>query len=250
MVRGDRKRLMQVISNLLSNAAKFSPPDGTVDVAIQKDADLVRVTVGDRGPGIPEAFRGRIFGRFAQADSADSRIKGGTGLGLAISKRLVEMMDGRVGFEDRPGGGTTFYFELPLLRAEALAEKEAVRVLLTEHDSVSADYLAMVLEKGGYRVDIAPDAAATRELLGRWKYAAWLLTRRLADGVDALSLLAEVNHQARVIMLAGLTSDQAGVPDPERHGIADWLSKSDSRARILEVVDQATGRLAPQAPAA
>jgi len=250
MVRGDRKRLMQVISNLLSNAAKFSPPDGSVDVAITKDADLVRVSVSDRGPGIPEAFRSRIFGRFAQADSADSRIKGGTGLGLAISKRLVEMMDGRVGFEDRPGGGTTFYFELPLLRAEALAEKEAVRVLLTEHDSVSADYLAMVLEKGGYRVDIAPDAAATRELLGRWKYAAWLLTRRLADGVDALSLLAEVNHQARVIMLAGLTSDQAGVPDPERHGIADWLSKSDSRARILEVVDQATGRLAPQVPAA
>jgi CheY-like chemotaxis protein len=250
MVRGDRKRLMQVISNLLSNAAKFSPPEGSVDVAITKDADLVRVSVSDRGPGIPEAFRSRIFGRFAQADSADSRIKGGTGLGLAISKRLVEMMDGRVGFEDRAGGGTTFHFELPLLRAEAVAENEAVRVLVTEHDSVSADYLAMVLEKGGYRVDIAPDAAATRALLGRWKYAAWLLTRRLADGVDALALLAEVNPQARVIMLAALTSDQAGVPDPERHGIADWLSKSDSRARILEVVDQATGRLASQAPAA
>jgi PAS domain S-box-containing protein len=243
MVRGDRKRLMQVMTNFLSNAAKFSPPESAVDVQLQQVNDTVRVSVSDRGPGIPEAFRGRIFGRFAQADSADSRIKGGTGLGLAISKRLIEMMQGRVGFEDRAGGGTTFYFELPVLRAEAAAGDQAVRILITEHDSVSADYLAMVLEKGGYRVDIAPDAGATRALLGRWKYAAWLLTRRLADGVDALSLLAEMKHQARVIMLAGLTSDEPGVPDPQRHGISEWLSKSDSRTRILQVVDQVTQRV-------
>jgi signal transduction histidine kinase len=69
--------------------------------------------VHDRGPGIPEAFRGRIFGRFAQADSTASREKGGTGLGLAICKRLIEMMQGKIGFDDRPGGGTTFWFELP-----------------------------------------------------------------------------------------------------------------------------------------
>src|SRR5687767_10218178 len=87
----------------------------------------------------------------AAASSADSRIKGGTGLGLAISKRLIEMMQGRAGFEDREGGGTTFYFELPVLHQSAAGD-EVVRVLITEPDSVSADYLAMVLEKGGYRV--------------------------------------------------------------------------------------------------
>jgi CheY-like chemotaxis protein len=246
MVRGDRKRLMQVMTNLLSNAAKFSPPDSAVDVELRHDQGTVRVSVSDRGPGIPEAFRSRIFGRFAQADSADSRIKGGTGLGLAISKRLVEMMQGRVGFEDRPGGGTTFFFELPVLAAEEAAADSSVRILLTESDSVSAEYLAMVLEKGGYKVDTAPDAAATRALLGRWKYAAWLLARRLGDGVDPLALLAEVRPRlegTRVVMLAGLTSDEAGVQDPLGQGIADWLSKSDSRARILEVVDHATGRV-------
>jgi signal transduction histidine kinase len=82
----------------------------------------VRVEVSDRGPGIPDNFRDRMFMRFAQADSTVTRQKGGTGLGLAISKRLVEMMDGHIGFEDRDGGGSTFYFELPL-RQPALAAK-------------------------------------------------------------------------------------------------------------------------------
>jgi PAS domain S-box-containing protein len=112
-VLADRKRLLQVMTNLLSNAAKFSPEGATVDVAMSTDGWAIRVAVQDRGPGIPEAFRGRIFGRFAQADSTASRQKGGTGLGLAICKRLVELMEGHIGFEDREGGGTSFWFELP-----------------------------------------------------------------------------------------------------------------------------------------
>ena len=112
-VRGDRKRLLQVMTNLLSNAAKFSPEGDAVEIRLEERGAEVRVEVHDRGPGIPEAFRGRIFGRFAQADSTASRQKGGTGLGLAICKRLVEMMHGRIGFEDRAGGGTVFWFELP-----------------------------------------------------------------------------------------------------------------------------------------
>jgi signal transduction histidine kinase len=112
-VIGDYKRLQQVMTNLLSNAAKFSPEGDAVTIAMVEDGWAVRVAVHDRGPGIPEAFRSRIFGRFAQADSTATRQKGGTGLGLAICKRLVEMMQGRIAFEDRPGGGTTFWFELP-----------------------------------------------------------------------------------------------------------------------------------------
>ena len=123
-VEADPKRLVQVVTNLLSNAAKFSPEGGTVDVTLQGDDDRVRVAVHDRGSGIPDAFRSRIFSRFAQADSTATRQKGGTGLGLAICKRLIELMNGHIGFEDRPGGGTTFYFELPVLGDKAGTKME------------------------------------------------------------------------------------------------------------------------------
>jgi signal transduction histidine kinase len=112
-VHADRKRMLQVMTNLLSNAAKFSPEGGAVEVVISEAGPHLRLAVQDRGPGIPESFRGRIFGRFTQADSATTRQKGGTGLGLAICKRLIELMQGRIGFEDRAGGGTAFWFELP-----------------------------------------------------------------------------------------------------------------------------------------
>ena len=112
-VHADRKRLLQVMTNLLSNAAKFSPEGGIVEISTEDAGPNVRIAVHDRGSGIPEAFRSRIFGRFTQADSTATRQKGGSGLGLAICKRLVELMRGRIGFDDRPGGGTTFWFELP-----------------------------------------------------------------------------------------------------------------------------------------
>jgi len=112
-VTGDHKRLLQVMTNLLSNAAKFSPEGEVVEISTEPAAGGLRVAVHDRGPGIPEAFRARMFGRFSQADSTTSRQKGGTGLGLAICKRLVEMMHGHIGFQDRDGGGTTFWFDLP-----------------------------------------------------------------------------------------------------------------------------------------
>jgi PAS domain S-box-containing protein len=111
-VHADHKRLLQVMTNLLSNAAKFSPEGGVVEITVEERGERLRIGVHDRGPGIPEAFRGKIFGRFTQADSTATRQKAGTGLGLAICKRLIELMHGRIGFEDRSGGGSTFWFEL------------------------------------------------------------------------------------------------------------------------------------------
>jgi PAS domain S-box-containing protein len=112
-VWADPDRLMQVFTNLLSNAAKFSPQGETVTVRVARDQDIVRVAIADRGPGIPDEFKNRIFQKFAQADTSDSRAKSGTGLGLSIVKAIVEKFGGDIGFESAPGKGTTFYIDLP-----------------------------------------------------------------------------------------------------------------------------------------
>jgi PAS domain S-box-containing protein len=115
-VSGDVDRLIQVLANLLSNAAKFSPAQGVVTVSVTRTGgQRVRVSVSDLGPGIPEEFQGRIFQKFSQADSSDTRGRGGTGLGLNISKAIVEKHGGTIAFITQKGVGTTFYFELPEL---------------------------------------------------------------------------------------------------------------------------------------
>jgi PAS domain S-box-containing protein len=114
IVFADASRLLQVLANLLSNAIKFSPQDGQVDVSLETTNTHVKVTVRDHGRGVPADFRARIFEKFAQADGADSRARGGTGLGLSISKAIIERFGGKIGFDDAEGGGSSFYFELPL----------------------------------------------------------------------------------------------------------------------------------------
>jgi signal transduction histidine kinase len=117
MVNADRDRLDQVFANLLSNAAKFSPRDGDVEVAVSRHNGMIRTAVTDHGPGIPEEFRDRIFEKFTQADSSDARRIKGTGFGLSIVKKIVEQMDGVVGCEPNTSEGTTIYFDLPDSRA-------------------------------------------------------------------------------------------------------------------------------------
>ena len=117
----DRDRFIQVLTNLLSNAAKFSPRGGTVRVRIASDPDAVSVAVHDDGPGIPAAFRPSVFQKFAQADSSDSRAKGGTGLGLSIAKTLMERLGGSIDFESSDGRGTTFRVSLPIRHAQTAA---------------------------------------------------------------------------------------------------------------------------------
>jgi PAS domain S-box-containing protein len=112
-VNVDGDRLIQVLTNLISNAAKFSPPGSTVEVAVSRSYGKVHVTVADHGPGIPKNFHDHVFDKFAQADSTDARQKGGTGLGLSIAKAIVERLGGEIGFTTEIGVGTVFYVDLP-----------------------------------------------------------------------------------------------------------------------------------------
>ncbi len=113
-VTADENRLLQVLSNFISNAIKYSPKRANVCITVDCDAGNVRVSVTDQGKGVPREFQQHIFSPFSQADSSDTRKKGGTGLGLAISKKIIELHGGNIGFESIPDSGATFYFELTI----------------------------------------------------------------------------------------------------------------------------------------
>ena len=108
----DALRLGQALDNLLSNAIKFSPPEAEVVILTHLHDGLFRIEVTDYGTGIPDAFRPRIFEKFAQADSSDTRGRGGTGLGLAITREVMSQMGGDVGFKSTEGYGSTFWLDI------------------------------------------------------------------------------------------------------------------------------------------
>lgn len=111
----DQQRLQQVLANFISNAVKFSPANGVVDIYLTTQGHSAEIAVVDHGPGVSDEFRARIFQKFAQADASDSRQRGGTGLGLAISKGFVEHMQGTIGFDSAPGKGARFYARFPMV---------------------------------------------------------------------------------------------------------------------------------------
>ena len=114
-VSGDPDRLTQAMTNLISNAVKFSPPGGEVRISLTRKDGEARISVTDQGPGVPESFRPRLFRRFAQADSSSQRGQPGTGLGLAITKNLIERQGGAIHLDPGPARGATFHVDLPLL---------------------------------------------------------------------------------------------------------------------------------------
>ncbi len=114
VVYGDADRLAQALTNLVSNAVKFSPRDSEAIVAVERSEQTVAVSVRDHGPGIPDDYKERIFDKFVQVDATDRRQRGGTGLGLTITKHIVDQLGGRITFAPAPGGGTIFKASFPV----------------------------------------------------------------------------------------------------------------------------------------
>jgi len=115
--RTDPNRFIQVLTNLISNAYKFSAANGTITIEVTADEEQARIAVTDEGPGIPEAEQDKLFQRFADLENSNRADKGGTGLGLNICKAIVDGLGGTIDFDSREGVGTTFFFILPRLTA-------------------------------------------------------------------------------------------------------------------------------------
>lgn len=129
-VSGDAQLVRQVVLNLTSNALKYTPPGGRITISLRQDADVVRWAVQDSGIGIPADAQSRLFEKFYRADNVTSVDTEGTGLGLYLVRLIVERLDGRVWFESAEGGGTTFFFTLPIARSDKWEP--------TEHTSLSS----------------------------------------------------------------------------------------------------------------
>jgi len=242
----DRDRLIQVLTNILSNAAKFSPRGTVVVVTIRAEFDSVRVSVRDRGPGIAPEFRSRIFQRFAQADSSDSRAKGGTGLGLSIAKTIVERLGGSIGFESVLGEGTTFHITLPARQEVATPVRAAddalpaPAVLLCEDDPDLARVVADVLESAGMRVSAVPSVRQAKVAVAQSRYDIALVDLHLADA-DGLELVSDLRtHDAtRALPVIVMTAKPRTSADAERLGtlqLADWLQKPIDPSRLLDAI--------------
>lgn len=197
-VRGDPIRLRQVLTNLVSNAIKFTSKGGVmVDVACRgrskKNVEVV-FAVKDTGDGISEETQARLFRAFNQADASTTRKHGGTGLGLVISRRLVELMDGKIGVRSEVGKGSVFWFLVPMRKSlrDIPADRrslQGVRVLVLDDDDRHAESLEQFLDDWGVlhqrtssTMDALSNLISTANLGESWAYELLILDSKTLSG--------------------------------------------------------------------
>jgi PAS domain S-box-containing protein len=250
-VAGDHDRVIQVLTNLVSNALKFSPEDGEVRITVADGtAGFMRFTITDQGPGLNEDQRSRLFARFVQLEAADTRKRGGTGLGLAISRSLVEQQSGRIGVDSEPGKGSAFWFELPLVAARVptpvdssaafgTSRPEQRAILVVEDEPAAARVLEIMLQRAGYAVAAVGSLAEARRALKSLRFSAVLLDLQLPDG-SGLELAEEVaarENPIPVIVLSGRGPAEDFVGSP----VAVWLMKPFAKDQLLRAVKRVVG---------
>jgi CheY-like chemotaxis protein/nitrogen-specific signal transduction histidine kinase/HPt (histidine-containing phosphotransfer) domain-containing protein len=265
-VIADSGRFRQVLTNLLSNAVKFTE-DGEVVLSVSAQGipgaaphlHEFHIAVRDTGIGIPSDRRDRLFQSFSQVDTSTARRFGGTGLGLAISKRLVEMMGGRIWVETEAGQGSTFHFTIraevtdavrpvylsesqPQLRGRrVLIVDVPLRILLVEDNAINQRLGLLLLERLGYRADVAGNGVEALQALERQQYDAVFMDLQMPemDGLEATQRLRKQVYswgQPRVIAMT------ANAMEGDREicigaGMDDYLTKPirvDELARSLE----------------
>ncbi|MBI5103525.1 MAG: CHASE3 domain-containing protein, partial [Solirubrobacterales bacterium] len=258
-VRGDRTRVAQVLTNLVSNAVKFTPEgEVVVDVAVVA-RDTARTTVGfavtDTGIGIEPRAIERLFDAFSQGDVSTTRRFGGTGLGLAISRQLVELMGGEISARSTPGQGSTFSFTIPFPPAEdeplqvaPRAELRGLKVLAVDDTQVNRRVLEAYLSSWGMRVTCAADGeTALASLHGAVRrgepYDVALLDFNM-PGMDGVQLAAAISAAPalRGTRLVMLTSSGTGMQEAREAGVAEFLTKPVRQSRLYDAIASAMHR--------
>jgi len=240
MVSVDRDRLIQVFTNLLSNAIKFSPPNEAVilDVSVINQ-NVVRVSISDKGEGIPEEFQEKIFQKFSQADSSSTRKHEGTGLGLNISRAIVERLGGTVNFVTKLHYGTTFYFELPIINALVKLKTETKPTIVIHVINTNAvDQIKIIFKLNHFNTLIANSTVEVEKYIQENKIAAIILD--LAD-VNSVPLIQKIRNQPKynIIPIAVISTEHA-INHSEFNvsaiNIIDWIDKPIDNDRLLQAI--------------
>ena len=212
---GDPQRVEQVLNCILSNAIKFTTNGGVrVKVAFIEETPTqvrVRIAVADSGIGISDQDKEKLFKRFSQVDSSNTRKFGGTGLGLVITKQIVELMNGTIQVQSKEGIGSTFIIELPMevVVKEEVAEEmtdasifsmessSRVHVLVAEDEPVNQQVIGKLLGMAGYSYDIAGNGQAAVDLFKERHYDVGLFDVQMPvmDGLEATKLIREIEVQ-------------------------------------------------------
>ncbi|BCM90752.1 autoinducer 2 sensor kinase/phosphatase LuxQ [Abditibacteriota bacterium] len=259
-VCGDPMRLQQVTWNLISNAIKFSPEEGTVTIKTFTSQNLgdewAVLEVRDQGAGISPEFLPYVFDRFRQADGSTTRRHGGLGLGLAIVKNVVELHGGRVSVSsDGVGQGTTFRAELPLSKGDCVPQDEStepnaldwsrLKILCVDDQLEAREWLRLTLSRRGAQVQIAANVVDALERMTSWRPHIALCDIGMPDN-DGYDLLQAIHEQQLPIAAIAITGFAfPGERDRAREaGFQEFLAKPVDAERLFRVVEAvATERL-------
>ncbi|MCC6071644.1 ATP-binding protein [Massilia sp. GCM10020059] len=257
-IRGDRTRLIQVFSNLLNNAAKYTPANGRITLRLRAVEGQAEIRVEDNGIGIAAPLLPYIFDLFTQAERSPDRSQGGLGLGLALVKSLVELHGGAVWAESGgPGKGSRFTVRLPLVDAsaadpaasarqgQAVPAGDGLQLMVVDDNRDAAQTLSMLLEAVGHRVAVSYDASEAIDEAQRCRPALLFLDIGLPD-IDGYALARKLRAMPETAgaMLVAVTG--YGQPDDKARALAAGfdrhLVKPVRMEEVLALVDEAAAR--------
>ncbi len=244
----DSNRFIQVMTNLLSNAAKFSGDSPKIDILTAIDKNMVRISVTDYGVGIPAGAKESLFNKFSQIHNQKQKQGEGTGLGLYICKQLIEKMGGYIYFESNPEQGTTFFFELPMVLKEAaqapnnhITVQNHPKLLICEDDYKVAEFLKNIATKMGFEVDVSTSVSQARSFLHSKSYAGLILDLILPDqyGIELIfELRSDPMFQAMPIIIVSIKSIEEEKVYGESLGIVDWLTKPLNAEALISAINK------------